>query len=118
MISVCNTWLLTSRISYMMNVGRINPGMYVCHKCDNPLCVNPSHLVQGTAKYNTQDSIKKQRMLVGEKNGMAKLTESDVLTIRADYMSGERSAHELADDYGVWFPCIYKIINRVRWSHI
>ena len=43
-------------------VGRVIPeGMIALHTCDNPPCVNPAHLVVGTHRENTQDSINKGR---------------------------------------------------------
>lgn len=47
--------------SYVINKGPIPEGFQVTHRCDNPKCVNPNHLVAGTPKYNAQDSIKKGR---------------------------------------------------------
>lgn len=49
------------RFSYLIYKGKINKGKVICHSCDNPLCVNPDHLWQGTSKQNCYDMIKKNR---------------------------------------------------------
>lgn len=52
---------LTHRVSWILERGPIPDGMLVCHKCDNPLCINIEHLFLGTYKDNTQDMLKKGR---------------------------------------------------------
>ena len=49
------------RVSYNLYKGKIKKGHCIMHKCDNPSCVNPDHLLVGTQKDNILDMHKKLR---------------------------------------------------------
>jgi len=55
---------LSHRVSYKLFIGYLEQNMLVCHKCDNPCCVNPFHLFKGTNRDNFEDSLKKGRKFV------------------------------------------------------
>lgn len=105
------------RAAYELENGPIVKGMLVCHRCDNPLCVNPDHLFLGTPKQNTHDSIEKRRWSVGEHHPPAKLTESDVSEIRRRYASGERQI-ALGREFGIHQTGISAIVLRKKWRHV
>jgi hypothetical protein len=51
--------ILAHRFYYVSLVGPLKGGELVCHKCNNPGCVNPDHLYAGTQKDNMQDLYKR-----------------------------------------------------------
>lgn len=121
------------RVSWEIHNGEIKDGLFVCHKCDNPSCVNPAHLFLGTQKDNMQDASEKNRMASGEnhgwslhpelipkgeQNGRSKLTESEVLEIRGLYKTGRYSQTDLGRLFGVTNTAIRKVVLRQRWKHI
>lgn len=61
------------RASFQIFVGDIQPGLLICHSCDNPSCVNPDHLFQGTYSDNIQDMLSKGRGNYGSPHS-AKIT--------------------------------------------
>lgn len=71
------------RFSYDLNVGEIPHGLMILHKCDNPTCVNPNHLMMGTMKDNVHDMLAKGRdAMIGDRRPGAILTTAEVEEIR------------------------------------
>lgn len=52
---------IVSRLTYELAHGPLASGVFACHRCDTPLCVNPDHLFAGTAKDNIRDMWRKGR---------------------------------------------------------
>lgn len=103
------------RLSYVMKHGSIPSGLIICHKCDNPSCVNPDHLFAGTYKDNAQDMIAKGRKSdsAGEANGQAILTAIQAEEIRNRYAKGDMPQCELARKYNV-SPALIGLITKGR----
>jgi hypothetical protein len=107
-----------SRVVWELTNGTIPEGLEVCHKCDNPPCVNPSHLFLGTHADNMKDMVKKGRVnaLCGENNINAKLTWSQVSEIREVLKSYHHGLYrELARKYGVDQKIIHCIRDNKIW---
>lgn len=115
--------VLVHRGSWTEFCGSIPPGMCVLHRCDNPPCVNPAHLFLGTSQDNTNDMIAKCRKVnavvqptkQGERHHNAKLTESQVLEIRARRKENHRV---LALEFGIGRVHVRRILRGERWAHL
>lgn len=106
------------RLSYEIHYGTIPAGIFVCHRCDNPSCVNPRHLFLGTQKDNLSDAARKGRTALGAKNGAAVLTEDQVREARQIYNDEGISARQLGFRYGVNPRYMWAVIARKAWKHI
>lgn len=103
------------RMAYERANGPIPPGMFVCHRCDNPPCINPEHLFLGTNAENIRDCIAKGRIARGARNASTRLLPVDVWAIR-DGLAEGRSKAELARAHGVTFMTITAIERGVTWG--
>lgn len=94
-----------------------DPGeLHVCHHCDNPSCVNPSHLFAGSDRDNTRDKVAKGRQTSGERQHKSKFSWEKIRQIRERYAAGGISQCALARELGVTQYCIWAIVRRINWS--
>lgn len=106
------------RVSFYIANGHIEDVPHVCHRCDNPPCVNPKHLFAGTMRVNMADMVSKGRSNKGERNGRAKLSESQVSYIKLLAASTEIPDRELAECYSVTQSLIGDIRHGKQWRHV
>lgn len=103
---------LAHRLSYEESFGKIPEGMEILHSCDNPSCVNPSHLSAGTRKDNMVDAVQK-----GRSAGM-KLADASVIALLKDYIRGMSHA-DIAIKYGISVRSVPDFVtgDSRKWLH-
>jgi hypothetical protein len=112
------------RVAWQLTYGPIPEGMWVLHHCDVRNCVRPDHLFLGTIDDNNRDMGTKGRRRGNSargdqrKGGGRKLTEVQVLQIRAMWETGEHSQGFIAAQFGVNQQNVSNIIHRKTWTHI
>jgi hypothetical protein len=115
---------LVHRLVYMQAFGNIPSGLLVCHKCDNPSCINLDHLWLGTPEANMKDRDRKQRgnfsrNVSGSRNPRAKLTLDQVLEIRKRHVAaarvGPNTTSALAAEFGVHRTHIQRVVRKDQW---
>ncbi len=102
------------RYAWMEAYGPIPDGLFVCHRCDNPGCVNPRHLFVGTQKDNMADCSRKGRV---SRRGAPKLAEDDVRSVRERFAAGA-PARALARELGVTTRTVHQITSRETWRSV
>ena len=109
---------LAHRISFEKSTGLSSSGLCICHTCDNPLCVNPEHLFSGSRADNNRDRDAKNRNVKGSRTPWSKLTESDVLQIRALYHWSGFSLTQLCKEFSCSISSIDFIVKNKTWKHV
>lgn len=97
-------------------------GKVVMHRCDNPGCINPEHLLLGTDADNVADMVSKGRQnfvnnVRGSKQHKAKLTDSIVKDIKQQLKAGKYPV-DIAVQYGVTQATISYIKLGKTWKHV
>jgi DNA-binding Xre family transcriptional regulator len=113
LVSLNDSPFLATRVAYSLIHGDAGD-LCVCHKCDNPACVNPKHLFLGTVADNNTDMRDKRRHRYGETHQNTHLTEKDVLAIRRS----NKTTMALGEQYGISRHEIGLIKRGKRWAHV
>lgn len=92
-------------------------GKVIMHTCDNPACVNPEHLKEGSQRENMEDMAEKNRSCIGEKNPRATLSVNQCIEIVRDYEPYKKGLVKImAEKYGVSERNIRKVATGERWN--
>lgn len=107
---------MAHRFHWEYKNGKIPEGLIICHKCDNPCCINIDHLFVGTYKDNSEDMKSKGRgrYYYGEEHPSSKLTEELIISIKSD----TRSQYEIAKHFGISQSMVSQIKTNKSWSSV
>jgi hypothetical protein len=98
------------RLAWLLARGPAPRGLFVCHDCDNPPCVNPKHLFLGTPLDNTADMMRKGRHRSGRK-----LNRQLAEEIRNVHAAERLTFQKLGERFGISCAQAYRIVKREQW---
>jgi hypothetical protein len=116
-LSFASTAMTAHRVAWQLYRGDIPQGLFVLHKCDVRLCVNPDHLFLGTHADNMSDCQSKQRNAHGDRHGNAKLTEEQAREIK-NSPANRGVGSFLSKKFGISRATISEIRNGSTWKHL
>lgn len=109
---------MAHRVSAVVLGGMDIAGMCVLHRCDNPKCINPSHLFLGTQGDNVRDREQKGRggSAPGERNGRSRIDQATALGIFAALSEPDANYKEIALRFGVSNSHVCNIKAGRKWA--
>lgn len=98
------------RLAWMLVFGHIPLGLFVCHKCDNPVCVRPDHLFLGTPRQNIHDALAKNRFPTGDNSRLTKVSDNGIDELRNLRDKGW-TIESLAAKFGLGISSVERIVK-------
>lgn len=104
------------RVAYELENGEIPEGVIVRHDCDHPPCCRPIHLLGGSHQDNSDDQVRRGRAKGprGERAPSAKISQEDVISIRAD----DRTQRAIALDFNITPGAVSAIKTGRNWGWV
>ena len=118
--------IMAHRYSLMMKLKNFDlpASVLTRHTCDNRSCVNPNHLIEGSAKENSQDMVERNRQTCGQKHYCAKMSEETAKKIIEEYTADKQngrlygSLERLAERYNLSKQVVYRLVSGQTWKHL
>lgn len=102
------------RFAYEATFGEIPEGSVVMHRCDNPPCCNPAHLVAGSQGDNVRDAVSKLRFSLGSRNYSSKYKEEQIREVKKMLRSGVKQI-ETSRRLGVSYAVVHGVASGRAW---
>lgn len=115
--SIKNVQHRATHVAYTLATGEAVGDFLVMHRCDNPPCVNPVHLVRATQLENRRDAAEKGRTARGERHAQAKMHDAEVARIKRRFSLGARAA-DIAREFGIPYERSWRIGKGRAWRHV
>jgi hypothetical protein len=120
-LTVARRTVTAARLAYSLFIRELGHREFACHKCDNPLCINPSHLFPGSQLDNMRDCSRKGRIRTpivsfkGEANPACRLSAEDVTEVR-NMLSGGIKQRVIALRFRISQSQVSNIKRGVAWA--
>lgn len=108
-----NRMVYAHRFSYELHHGKLCDGLFACHRCDNPKCVNPDHLFSGSAKENADDCSKKGR----RPKSRGRFTDKIERLIRKECEAGVRQP-TIAKEFNISIKTVQRIASGMTYTQL
>lgn len=107
-----------ARIMYQHHYGKIPAEILVCHTCSNAFCINPKHLFLASHQEKVNITVAQNKQAKGSRLPQAKLTETEVIEIKALIEEDELSLKSIAQMFGVTVRTVTDIKSRRCWKSV